>query len=49
MEARCVNTACPYWQKGGRCGLFPGEQWHSCKRSGTVPAAKKAKTSRRAS
>ena len=39
MEARCVNMACPYRERGGGCGLFPGDQWKICKRSGAVPAA----------
>ena len=37
MDRKCLNIECSYHRKG-KCTLFPGYQWLTCKRSG-VPAA----------
>ena len=45
MERKCLNTACQYHRKG-KCTLFPGYQWLTCKRSGIKPANGKSKGKR---
>jgi hypothetical protein len=32
-ERKCLNKACSYHEKG-KCTLFPGGAWLTCKRSG---------------
>lgn len=41
-ERKCLNKSCSYHAKG-KCTLFPGGAWLTCKRSGVKEKPKKSK------